>query len=186
MINCYPKLPFCKRLFQRPRDLNHLPQPSSRTARTLALASAACLVVASAGFGSVYAWATGSQHGIVLGGLSVLMAVSLEASKPLALAGSLGAFSSLKLIRGIALILLAAVAILYLLTSELTLMAGARGDVVAGREAALKTSVNAEAEAQRARTRYETAKTELATLTTTRPASELQTSIDQLLATPGR
>jgi hypothetical protein len=185
MTDCLSKPPFCKRLFQRPRDLNHLRQPTSRTARTLALASAACLVIASAGFGSVYAWSTGSQHGIALGGLSVLMAVALEASKPLALAGSLGAFGSLNLVRGLALILLAAVAVLYSLTSELTLMAGARGDVVAGREAALKASVNAEAEAQRARTRYETAKTELATLTTTRPAGELQTAIDQLLATPG-
>ena len=185
MKDSLSKLPLCKRLFQQPRDLNHLSQLTSRAARTLALASAACLVIASAGFGSVYAWSTGSQHGVVLGALSVLMAVSLEASKPLALAGSLGAFSSLKLIRGLALILLAAVAILYSLTSELTLMAGVRGDVVAGREATLQEHRNAEAEAQRARMRYETAKADLATLTTTRPAAELQSAIDQLLTTPG-
>ena len=113
------------------------------------------------------------------------MAVALEASKPLALAGSLGAFGSLKLIRGLALTPLAAVAILYSLTSELTLMAGARGDVVVSREATLQGRRNAEAEAERARTRYESAKTEIATLATMRPASELQSAIDQLLTTPG-
>jgi hypothetical protein len=175
MTSYLSSLPLCKRPFRRPHDLNHLTQPTSRTSRTLALASAACLVVASAGFGSVY----------VLGGLSVLMAVALEASKPLALAGSFGALGSLKIVRGLALILLAAVAMLYSLTSELTLMAGARGDVVAGREAVLKESVNAQANAERARTRYETAKTEIATLASARPSAELQSAVDQLLATPG-
>lgn len=164
---------------------NELPPASSHLTRTLAFASASCLVIASAGMGAIWAWSTGSQHGLALGALSVLMAVALECCKPLALSHALSAFGSFKLVRGLALTLLAGVAIAYSLTAELGLMAGARGDVVAERSAALRASSDAQGDAQRARERYDAAKTELANLPASRPAAEVQAEVDALLLTPG-
>jgi hypothetical protein len=129
----------------------------------------------------VYAWSTGSEHGIVLGALFVLMAVALEIAKPLAVATSLTSFRTWSLVRGGALALLAAVAIAYSLTSELTLLSGARGDLLAERQAKLKASTDAETDAKHARDRYE----ELASLPAARPVSELQRQITDLLLTPG-
>ena len=169
----------------RPSSTKELLPPASHLTRSLALASASALVIASAGFGAVYAWSTGSQHGFALGALSVLMAVALECCKPLALANALSAFGSFKLVRGLALALLAVVAIAYSLTAELGLMAGARGDVVAERAAALSELRNSQADAQRARERYDTAKAELAKLPPSRPAAELQAEVEALLLTPG-
>ena len=67
---------------------------SSQLASTLANTAASSLVISSAGFGAVYAWTTGSEHGVVLGGLFVLMAVALEIAKPLAVATALTSFRS--------------------------------------------------------------------------------------------
>lgn len=162
-----------------------LSPPSSRAARSLALASAIALVVASAGFGAYYAWSTGSQHGVMLASLSVLFAVALECCKPLSLAAALSSFGSLRIVRGAALALLACVAIVYSLTAELTLMAGARGDVVAGRQAALNANADVEAEVQRARDRYEAAKAELASMPIMRSVAEVQSEIGAIDQLPG-
>jgi hypothetical protein len=151
----------------------------------LANTAASSLVIASAGFGAVYAWTTGSEHGVILGGLFVLMAVSLEIAKPLAVATSLTSFRAWSLVRGGMLAALATVAIAYSLTSELTLMSGARGDLVAERQARLKAGSDAETDLKHARDRYEAAQTELASLPAARPVSELQTQITELLLTPG-
>jgi len=175
----------CKGLFFGANANSHLPAQLSHLTRTLATSSAAALVVASAGFGAVFAWSTGSQHGVLLGALSVLMAVALEAAKPLAFAGSLSAFGRLDLSRGLALGVLAGVAILYSLSAELTLVATSRGDVVASRAASLRAAQDGEAEAQRARDRYDAAKAELAALGEARPAAEVESDIAALLLTPG-
>ena len=68
-------------------DAPALPAPSSAPS-ILAAIPAGCLVIASAGFGAVFAWQTGSTHGPLLGCLSVLMALGLEAAKPLAVTPS--------------------------------------------------------------------------------------------------
>jgi hypothetical protein len=106
----------------------------------------------------------------VLGALTVLFAVALEGVKPLAVASAFAAFRSLALFRGVALGLLASVAVAYSLTAELGLMAGARGDLAAGRAQAVET-------AQLVKDRHARAKAELATLKATRPVGELEALI---------
>src|SRR6202795_2345333 len=66
--------------------------PARTTAMLVSLASA-LLVIASAGFGMLFAWQVGSKHDAVLGSLSVAMALGLEISKPFAISG---AFASLR------------------------------------------------------------------------------------------
>jgi hypothetical protein len=101
------------------------------------------------------------------------------------LAQCLASLGTWRFVRGVALGALASVAIVYSLSAELTLMAGARGDVVAARNAELKAAQDARADAQRKRDRYDAARLELASLSPTRSASELQHQIDSLLLTPG-
>lgn len=173
-----PSLILSKARFSERPDLKHLPANNSTAVRTLALASAVALVVASAGLGGAYAWSQGSSHGALLGALFVLFAASLECVKPLAVSTALTSFASFKLVRGAALGVLASAAIAYSLTAELGLMAGARGDVVAHRAA--------DADAKRhARERYKRAEHELQSLAPSRPVAELQSTIDGLLQTPG-
>src|SRR5262245_46762322 len=102
--------------------------------------SAAGLVFASAGFCSVYAWSAGAPYGYLMAGLTVLMACGLECAKPLAVASALSAFRGFAVVRGAALALLAVVAVAYSLTAELSLMATARGDLVAQRAASAKAA----------------------------------------------
>lgn len=135
--------------------------------RLIASACAVGLVVASAGFGAVFAWQIGIQHGILLACLTVLFAVALEGIKPLAINAALQALGSWSLVRGMALLLLGAIAIIYSLTSELSLMAGSRGDLSAKREQASDAS-------RRALESHQRAKQELATLNPSRPVGELE------------
>jgi hypothetical protein len=132
-------------------------------------------VIASAGFGAVYAWTSGSTHGWLLGSLTVLFAVALECIKPLAVASAFQAFRSFAIGRGAALGLLALVAVAYSLTSELSLMAGSRGDLAAKRGAVVT-------QAEAARERYESARSELATLAPSRPKAEVAAEVTRLLA----
>ena len=164
---------------QRPQQI------TSKSSFILATLAASGLVIASAGFGAVYAWTTGSQHGIALGCLMVLMAVALEVAKPLSVSAAFSAFRSWALVRGAALALMATVAIGYSLQAELSLMATSRGDGIAQREAAIKATSSQDADIKRARERYDRAKAELDTLPLARPASALQAEIDGLLLTPG-
>lgn len=120
--------------------------------RCLAISSASGLAIASAGFGAVFAWSQGSQHGVVLGCLSVIMAVALETAKPLAVAGMLSAGREWKLGHAGALMILAAVAISYSLTAELQLMARSRSDAIAERAGAAQHATDARAARDRART----------------------------------
>ncbi|MDH4981468.1 hypothetical protein [Hyphomicrobium sp. D-2] len=91
------------------------------------------LVVASAGFGALFAWQTGSRNGIALGVLSVAMALGLEMAKPFAVSGALGSFRRFRIITGIALLSVGLLAVGYSLQAELTYMSAARGDLAAAR-----------------------------------------------------
>lgn len=141
-------------------------------------ASAAALVTASAGFGAFYAWHTGSYHGPVLGTLSVLMALGLEGAKPFAIEGVFTALRSWSPFRAAAMAALAAVAVAYSLTAELSLMASIRADAAAQRTLAGDA-------AAAARARYEGAKAELAALPAARPAGTIAAEIARLETTPG-
>ena len=63
-------------------DLNHLrPRPhSTATTRALVSLTAVLLVIASAGFGMLFAWQVGSKHNAVLGALSASNSASLSRS----------------------------------------------------------------------------------------------------------
>lgn len=104
------------------------PQTPVRLACTL-------LMAASAGFGSLYAWTTGSQHGVILGGLSLAMALGLELAKPFATHLAFTAARSKLWGSAAAMSVLAFVAIAFSLTSELSLIAQTRGDLAAERAA---------------------------------------------------
>jgi hypothetical protein len=140
--------------------------------RLTATVAAVGLVIASAGFGAVYAYTIGIQHGILLAGLTVLFAIALELIKPLALHG---AFESLRTWRtwprAVALSILGIVAVVYSLQAELALTASSRGDLTAKREHASKAT-------NRAEDRHRRAKAELATLKPSRPVAELQALVD--------
>lgn len=184
------KKPTCckdaRKIVSRPNILARITSTKLSTpTNLLAQISAVGLVLASAGLGAIYAFNTGSQHGIGLAALMVIMAIALELAKPLSLAAAFTAFRSWSVARGLLLTVLALVAVGYSLTAELTLMAGARGDVVAQREAVLKAASSSEADATAQRTRRDVALTGLATLPAARPAAELQQQITELLLTPG-
>lgn len=140
------------------QQFSQFPQSSSslgsRAIRTLAAIAACLLVLSSAGFGCTFAWQTGAAQGPVLASLSIIMALGLELTKPLAVAGAFNAFRRLALIRGLGLVLLAAVAILYSLSAEISLWAASRGDVVAARLAVIE-------QAAAHRTRIEAAQREI-------------------------
>lgn len=135
--------------------------------RVVALASACGLVIASAGFGAVFAYRVGIEHSILLAGLSILMAVALEGMKPLAIAAAFQSIASLKIIRGASLAALGLVAVAYSLTSELTLVSMSRGDLVAERASQVDLHK------------------ELKSLGSPRPATEVQAEISAIDQTPG-
>ena len=95
--------------------------------RTLAIASASLLVIASTGFGAVYAWGVGSSHGPLLGCLTVALALGLEAAKPLAIDGTITALRTLAIGRAVALLALGLVAVSYSITAEISLLAALKG-----------------------------------------------------------
>src|SRR5262245_38241993 len=97
---------------------NGLGPTGLRLTSTVAGISAAGLVLASAGFGALYAWGAGSAHGWLMASLTVLFAVALEVCKPLSVAAAFNAFKRFALVRGVALALLAVVSIAYSLTAD--------------------------------------------------------------------
>lgn len=140
--------------------------------RVVAVVACTGLVVASAGFGAVYAYTIGIQHGILLAGLTVLFAVALELIKPLAIHGAIGALASWRTWpRALALSVLGIVAVAYSLQAELALTASSRGDLTAKREQASDASVRAKESHQRA-------KRELASLKASRPIGELEALVE--------
>lgn len=125
--------------------------------RVVAISCSTLLVVASAGFGAVFAYRIGIHGGILLAGLTITFAISLELLKPLAISAAFDAFRNWSLVRGLALALLGLFAVAYSLTSELALMASNRGDQTAERQAKVFGELAA-------RERYQRAKDELAIL----------------------
>jgi len=146
--------------------------------RIVTAASAAALVAASAGFGAFYAWTTGSHHGPILGGLSVLMALGLEGAKPFAIEGIFAALRSWLPIRALGLAALGGVAIAYSLSAELSLMAATRADTAAQRAQASDAAAAAKA-------RYAVVQRELEALPVTRPVAALDAEIARLKTTRG-
>jgi len=140
----------------------------------LATVPAIMLVTASAGLGALYAWQTGSEHGLALGALSVLMALGLEIAKPLAIASIFEALRTWRIGVALAMAALGIVAVAYSLTAELSLMAGARGDHIAVRQAENQSVQNAQAQ----RNRIEV---ELATIGTGRPSGAISAELNAIL-----
>ena len=138
----------------------------------------ALLIAASAGMGALYAWTTGAEHGAIMVGLAVTMAIGLELAKPFAIEGALVAFRQWSLARGLILLVLGAVAIAYSLSAELSLMATIRGDTAAGRYAQSAAMTDARGRAERAAG-------ELAKLAPTRTAGELQAAVADLMRSTG-
>jgi uncharacterized transporter YbjL len=107
------------------------------------------LVAASAGFGCVYAWRTGSTHGYMLGALTVVFAAALEIAKPLAVNGFFSSIKQRTFGQALCLLTLAVLAVAYGLTAELSLMASIRSDAVATRQAQTKAAKDQERAAAR-------------------------------------
>jgi hypothetical protein len=128
------------------------------------------LVIASAGFGAIYAYRVGIQHSVALAALTVVFAVALEGIKPLAIAQAFQSFASWAPIRGIALAGLGIIAVAYSVTSELALMSASRGDLTAERLRVSETG-------NIARDRYTNAKTELGRLASSRTVLEVEALI---------
>lgn len=147
-------------------------------ARGLAALSAILLVIASGGFGCYFAWTQGQHHGVLLGAFAVAMALGLELAKPLAVSGIFTSFREWRVAQAIALAMLAAVAVAYSLTAELSLMATTRGD------AAAKRSAQADA-ASKAKARYQRAESELGKLAASRPADAVKAEIASIDQMPG-
>lgn len=158
--------------------MSHHQHWRSRSAAIITATSSSALVVASAGFGTVYAWTSGNHHGPVLGGLSVLMALGLEGAKPFAVEGAFSALRSCSLGRALALAALGGVAVLYSLTAELSLMADLRADVSAKR-------AQASAAVGTLKARYAAAQRELDALPVTRPVATLAAEVARLKTTRG-
>lgn len=160
----------------RPKQTNDLPPPTShatRTTRLLVSFAAVLLVVASAGFGMLFAWNVGSQHdNELLGALSVAMALGLELSKPFSIASAFAQLRQFRIVTAAALTLVGILAIGYSLQAELTFMSMTRGDLVAERAGERDAT-------QRAAERYDRLQAELTAL---KPASSKERDVDAYLA----
>ncbi|WP_296201621.1 hypothetical protein [uncultured Hyphomicrobium sp.] len=148
----------------------------TRTAtRVVAISGAVGLALASAGFGAVFAYKVGIQHSILLAGLSILMAVALEAVKPLAIASAIQALREWRPLTAVPLLILGLIAIVYSLTAELSLVSMSKGDLVAERQA----ETNSAGDAERKRKRIEG---ELDAIGITRPSLAVSSDLNSLLA----
>ena len=141
--------------------------------RVLSYFAAYGLVVSSAGFGTVYAWRVGSQVSFELACLSVLMALSLEAAKPLAVRMLTTALQKREFLSAIPLALLALVAIAFSLTSELSLWATSKSDLTSQRQGIADNATDTKADRERL-------KAELASLGFTEPVKAIQARLEAL------
>jgi hypothetical protein len=160
------------------RDLVPAASHASTLSSFLVTTAAVLLVVASAGFGCLFAWQTGSRHDTALGVLSVAMAVGLELSKPFAISSAFAEFRRLRIVTAAMFALVGLLAIAYSLQAELTLISIVRGDLIAARAAEQDATRKAEG-------RYQRAEVALKALPPTRPASTLQAEIMAIDVTPG-
>lgn len=139
--------------------------------RLVAVVACSGLVVASAGFGAVYAYTIGIQHGYVLAGLTIMMAVALELVKPLAIHGAFVAWGHWRTWgKAIALSILGLVAVAYSLTAELALTAASKADLVAQRSREGSTATTD-------KTKYDSAVAELKLIHPSRTVPEIEADI---------
>ena len=155
--------------------INTLPATSSSGVGTRALAflSASLLVGASATFGGWYAYTQGSQHGPLMAGAAVAMALGLEIAKPLAVAGFVGSIFR-RPGQALALMALGTIAVAYSLTAELSLMATGRADAAAERTSSSGKAIDA-------RAKVRALQAEIAAVGHTRGAGEVQAELSAAL-----
>lgn len=145
--------------------------------RVVAVIGASGLVLASAGFGAFYAYTVGIQHGIILAGLSILMALALEAIKPLAISAGISLMGERRLPAAL-LLSLGGISVAYSLTAELSLVSMSKGDLVAERQSVADAAKDARAERKRI-------ELELTAIGVVRPSAAIKAELDGLLLTPG-
>lgn len=139
----------------------------------LAKVSASGLVIASAGFGCLYAYQTNIGHGTTLAALAVTFAAALELAKPLAVASAANAFRHWRIGQGLALAALAITAVAYSLTAETSLMARSRADTIAERAGTSQTATDA-------RAKVKSLSEEIAALMPSKAVSEIEPLIASL------
>lgn len=148
----------------------------TRTAtRVVAISGTIGLVLASAGFGAVFAYKVGIQHSILLAGLSILMTVALEAVKPLAIASAIQALREWRPLTALPLLILGLIAVVYSMTAELSLVSVSKGELIAERQA----ETNSAGDAERKRKRIER---ELDAIGITRPSQAISSDLNSLLS----
>lgn len=135
-------------------------------------------IAASVGFTGYFSYKVGMEHSIFLAILSVMFAVSLDLMKPLALHSALKYLSSLNIVKGLLCLSLALVAIIYSLTSEISLMSMSRGDLIAKRE----NTINNNKASQETYVRW---KQQLKRLAPSRPIAEVRAEITKIESLPG-
>lgn len=144
----------------------------------LGLAGAILLVSASAALGAYYGLQVGSHIHVALGVVFAGAALGGEMLKPFAVAQALSAMRSREWLQGLSCAALALVCVAYSFAAELSLAAGARGDLAAQRAAT--------ADAREAtKARRDRAVSELATLQPARSADALQPLIEAIKQTKG-
>lgn len=151
---------------------------SGATSRILALSGASLLIAASAALGAYYGFTVGAHVHMALGVIFAAAALGGEVLKPLAVLATFDAARSRRWLTVAASAPLALVCIGYSFTAELSLSAGARGDLAANRTAAIDTVAMA-----RDRRAQRTA--ELEALRPARSPGMLTPMIEKLRATPG-
>ena len=85
-------------------------QSNTHLVVVIAKVAATGMVVASAGFGAVYAYRVGAHGGTTLAGLTIMFAIALELIKPLAINSAFEACASWQFGRALSLSLLGALA----------------------------------------------------------------------------
>jgi len=150
----------------------NLPETNSKISPLMTAATNAlirlpsfCLVLASTGFGAVYAWQAGMQNGVALACLSVLMATGLECAKPLAFSAAMtrGASAQSRMALG----LMAFFAVAYSLSAEVSLVA-------TNRQSSNAQRAQITANHDKAKADIETAKADLAALGAVTPLADAE------------
>lgn len=146
--------------------------------RCIGIFGAILLIVASALLGAWFGFQVGSEHHVAIAVLFAAAALGGELLKPFAVAGVFEAIRERSFTRAAACLMLAAMCVVYSVAAELTLAAGSRGDMAAGR-------AHAATEHRALRERRARAEAELAGLSSARTAAEIGPSIAKALAAAG-
>lgn len=134
--------------------------------------AAATIVLASCGFGALFAYQTAISHSFALACITVAFAISLEVIKPFAVSAAIAAAGLWQPIRCALLSLLALVAIAYSLTAELSLVAGSKTDASDIRATMALASTTS-------RQVYDDARRELAALPPSRLLGEIEAALQR-------